>query len=291
MCFANIPVNISGCNTFIYFKDNKEVKSFSPVFIVMMNSLIDTHAHIYLPEFDDDRPLLLEKAKAMGIEKILMPAIDSETHAAMLQVEQSYESCMAMMGLHPCSVKDNYEAELQIAATYLQRRKFIAVGEIGLDFYWDKTYTQQQYDAFHRQIQWALQYGIPIVIHSRNATEECIDVVKQYPGLKGIFHCFSGTLDQAKQIIEAGFLLGIGGVVTFKNAGLDKIIADIGVKHIVLETDAPYLAPVPYRGKRNESSYITLVAEKVAAVLQSDVDTICKITTQNAYNLFQLSQQ
>lgn len=256
-----------------------------------MNQLVDTHAHIYLPEFDADRPALLQKAKTLGIEKILMPAIDSETHTAMLQVEQDDAQCIAMMGLHPCSVTGNYEQELKIVADYFQQRKFIAVGEIGLDFHWDKTYTQQQYDAFHRQIQWALQYGIPIIIHSRNATEECIDVVKQYPGLKGIFHCFSGTLDQAKQIIEAGFLLGIGGVVTFKNAGLDKIIADIGVKHIVLETDAPYLAPVPYRGKRNESSYITLVAEKVAAVLQSDVDTICKITTQNAYNLFQLSQQ
>jgi len=256
-----------------------------------MNQLVDTHAHIYLPEFDADRPALLQKAKTLGIEKILMPAIDSETHTAMLQVEQDYAQCIAMMGLHPCSVTGNYEQELKIVADYFQQRKFIAVGEIGLDFYWDKTYVQQQYDAFHRQIQWALQYGIPIVIHSRNATEECIDVVKQYPGLKGIFHCFSGTLDQAKQIIEAGFLLGIGGVVTFKNAGLDKIIADIGVKHIVLETDAPYLAPVPYRGKRNESSYITRVAEKVAAVLENDVDNICKITTQNAYNLFQLSQQ
>lgn len=256
-----------------------------------MYPLIDTHAHIYLPEFDADRPALLQKAKALGIEKILMPAIDSETHNALLQVEQDYEPCIAMMGLHPCSVNDQYEAELQIVADYLQQRKFIAVGEIGLDFYWDKTYTQQQYDAFHRQIQWAVQYDIPIVIHSRNATDECIEVIKQYPGLRGIFHCFSGNLEQAQQITETGFLLGIGGVVTFKNAGLDKIVAAIDSNHIVLETDAPYLAPVPYRGKRNESSYITLVAEKVAALWQSDVETVCKITTQNAYKLFRLDEQ
>jgi TatD DNase family protein len=249
---------------------------------------IDTHAHIYLPEFDTDRQVLLEEACAKGVRKILMPAIDSSTHSLMLDVESNNEQCMSMMGLHPCSVKADYKTELQIILEWLQRRSFIAIGEIGLDFYWDKTFAKQQYEAFHQQIQWALQFNLPIVIHSREATSECIEVVKQYPGLKGIFHCFSGNIEQGERIIESGFLLGIGGVLTFKNAGLDKVVDVLGIEHVVLETDAPYLAPVPYRGKRNECSYLPLIAEKLATISGKKLEEVVTITTQNAIKLFNL---
>src|SRR5579875_1304611 len=172
---------------------------------------IDTHAHVYLPEFDEDRSVLMQRAKDAGIEKILMPAIDSSTHEALLQTEQSFEGCIAMMGLHPCSVNESYKEELRIVEQYIGKRKFVAIGEIGLDFYWDKTFIQQQYESFHQQIQWALQYQLPIVIHSRNATDECIQAVQQYPGLQGVFHCFSGNAVQAQKILDCGFMLGIGG--------------------------------------------------------------------------------
>lgn len=251
--------------------------------------LIDTHAHIYLPEFDAERTDLIEKAAAAGVQQILMPAIDAQTHAAMLQVEEQYASCKAMMGLHPCSVNAEYKTELQIIKDWLERRSFIAVGEIGLDFYWDKTFTDQQYEAFHQQIEWALQYQLPIVVHSRNATEECIKVIQQYPSLKGVFHCFSGTVEEAEQIIAAGFLLGIGGVVTFKNAGLDKVVTALGLDALILETDAPYLAPVPYRGKRNQCNYLPLVAERITQLTGKTVEEVANITTQNAVNLFQLT--
>jgi TatD DNase family protein len=251
--------------------------------------LIDTHAHIYLEDFNADRESIILKAKESGVEAIIMPAIDASTHQQMLSVEAAFSQCTAMMGLHPCSVKESFEAELQVVHQYLQQRSFIAIGEIGLDFYWDTTFTQQQYQAFETQVQWALQYNLPIVIHSRNAMDECIAVVKKYPSLKGIFHCFSGTEEQAQQIIELGFLLGIGGVVTYKNAGLDKVIAAIGIDRLVLETDAPYLAPVPFRGKRNESSYLQAIAEKIAQITGRTIEEIANITTENANNLFKLS--
>jgi TatD DNase family protein len=248
--------------------------------------LIDTHAHIYLPEFDADRSVLMQKAKEAGVQTIVMPAIDASTHLQMLATEKEYENCTAMMGLHPCSVKENYEEELRVVKKYTEERTFVAIGEIGLDFYWDTTHTAQQYKAFETQIEWALELNLPIVIHSRNAMDECIAVVKKYPGLKGIFHCFSGTVEQAQQIIDLQFLLGIGGVVTYKNAGLDKVVAQIGIDQLVLETDAPYLAPVPYRGKRNECSYLTLVAEKVAAVTGRTIDEVAAVTSENAIKLF-----
>lgn len=251
--------------------------------------LIDTHAHIYLPEFDADRETLLTTANAQQVQQILMPAIDAQTHQLMLQVEEKYPVCIAMMGLHPCSVNAEYRTELQIIKDWLERRSFIAVGEIGLDFYWDKTFTEQQYESFHQQIEWALQFQLPIVIHSRNATDEAIGVVKQYPTLKGVFHCFSGTVAQAEEIKALGFMLGIGGVVTFKNAGLDKVIEQIGLDSVLLETDAPYLAPVPYRGKRNQCDYLPLVAERVAVLTGKSIEEVAKITTQNARNLFNLS--
>ena len=254
-------------------------------------ALIDTHAHIYSDEFDNDRDSIILRAREKGLEGILMPAIDSSTHAGMLRLEKKYPGfCLSMMGLHPCSVKENYKDELKMIEDHFAKQRFIAVGETGLDFYWDLSFKEQQYIAFNRQCEWAKQYDIPIVIHSRNSTDECIDVIsKQQDGkLKGVFHCFSGTAEQAGKIIELGFYMGIGGVLTFKNAGLDKAVKDIDLSWMVLETDAPYLAPVPYRGKRNEPSYIINVAEKLAAIKNTAVEEIEKITTANAQKLFGL---
>lgn len=256
----------------------------------MQPSLIDTHAHIYLPEFDADRKEILERAEAEGINEIYLPAIDASTHEAMIQTEAEFPFCKSMIGLHPCSVKENYEEELLLIRQYLRQRKFIAVGEIGLDFYWDKTFTDQQYQAFHQQIILALEYNLPIAIHSRNATDECIEIVSQYLGIRGVFHCFSGNETQAKKLIDLGFYLGIGGVVTFKNAGLDKVMQAIGIANLILETDAPYLAPVPKRGKRNEPAYTKLVAEKLADLLEMDINDIAKNTTANAKKLFRIEQ-
>lgn len=253
--------------------------------------MIDTHAHIYADEFDDDIELVISRAKTAGVSRILMPAIDTETHEKMLLLEKNQpEYCISMMGLHPCSVKSNYRDELKVIKEYFSKRKFVAVGETGLDFYWDLTFKDQQYEAFHQQAEWALHYNIPLVIHSRNSTDECIEVVRQHQHgkLKGVFHCFSGTAEQAKQIVDLGFYLGIGGVLTFKNSGLDKSIADIDLSHIVLETDAPYLAPVPYRGKRNECGYILYVAQKLAELRGIPFNEIGSITSQNAQKLFSL---
>ncbi|MGZ3844446.1 MAG: TatD family hydrolase [Flavisolibacter sp.] len=177
---------------------------------------IDTHTHIYLPEFDDDRETMMKKALEANVKTTILPAIDSTTHKVMIDVESTYPGCYAMMGLHPCSVNQDFQGEIDIIKRYLRERDFIAVGEIGLDFYWDKTFTKQQYDAFRMQIELALEYDLPIVIHSRNATDECIGVVKEYPGVTGVFHCFSGNDEQARKIIELGFMLGVGGVVTFR---------------------------------------------------------------------------
>lgn len=250
--------------------------------------LLDTHAHIYLPEFDADLDLVMERALIAGVHQVLMPAIDSTTHESMLQVEKKHPECIAMIGLHPCSVKSNFSKELQIIENYLQNRKFIAIGETGLDFYWDRSFTEAQYEAFHYQIKLALKYDLPIAIHSRNAIDECIEVVQQYPGLKGVFHCFSGNYEQAVKIMKTGFMLGIGGVVSFKNSGLDMVIEKTGLSKVILETDAPYLAPVPYRGKRNEPAYLSLIASKLAAICTCSMKEVATITTENAKNLFKL---
>ncbi len=257
--------------------------------------LTDTHSHIYLPEFDKDRDLMLERAEKEGVGTILMPAIDTSTHDQMLRLEEAHPNCMAMMGLHPCSVKADFQAELKTAREFLEKRPFVAVGEIGLDLYWDKTFADQQYMAFYEQIGWALQYNIPVAIHSRNATDECIAVVAEQQKaclpdrqgrLKGVFHCFSGDAVQAQQVIDLGFYLGIGGVVTFKNAGLDKVLEQVALENIVLETDAPYLAPVPFRGKRNEPSYMRYVLEKLAVIKGIGKEEVAAITTANAKKLF-----
>lgn len=237
----------------------------------------------------EDVAAVIARAQQEGVEAFYLPAIDSQSADAMLSLEAQYPGvCKAMMGLHPCYVKENYEEELNLVANWLKQRPFAAVGEIGLDFYWDVTFKDQQYDAFHRQIAWALQYNLPIVIHSRNSTRECIEVIAQYSakGLRGIFHCFGGTRDEAEAIISHGFLLGIGGVVTYKNSSLATVLKDVPLEHLVLETDAPYLTPVPFRGKRNEPAYLKYVAEKIAAIQNIDVATVQKITSENAGRIF-----
>ena len=250
--------------------------------------LIDSHCHLYVREFDSDRQEVMKRAMDAGIEKFYLPAIDSKTTEAMLQMEAAYPGiCYCMAGLHPCSVNEKTEEELALVFDMVSRRKFAAIGEIGLDFYWDKTFIHAQFDAFHRQILLAIDHKLPIVIHTREAMQETIDVVKEYKGrVRGIFHCFGGSRKDAEVIIELGFLLGIGGVVTYKNAGLAEVIKDIGLEHLVLETDAPYLTPVPFRGKRNESSYLKLVQEKIAAIKQVAPEEVATITTANALNLF-----
>jgi TatD DNase family protein len=252
---------------------------------------IDTHSHIYLEDFALDLPDAMERADKAGIIKILLPAIDSAAHGDMLKTDMRFpENCLSMIGVHPCSVKENYRRELEIAEEYLVKRKFIAIGETGLDFYWDISFKDQQYDAFQAQIDWALKYDVPVVIHSRNSIDECIDMIKknQQGKLKGVFHCFSGSIVQAQQIIDLGFYLGIGGVITFKNAGLDKVMKDVSLEHVILETDAPYLAPIPFRGKRNEPAYINYIANKLAEVKEVSVEEIAGITTLNAKKLFSL---
>lgn len=251
--------------------------------------ITDTHSHIYLDEFEADRAEMLLRAGKEGVRKILMPAIDSQTHEQMLALKKlNPAQCFAMMGLHPCSVKENFKDELDIVKKYLAERDFRAVGEIGLDFYWDKTFVNEQIEAFQQQINLALNSNLPIVIHSRESIDQCIEVVKKMQNgkLKGVFHCFSGSIEQANEITGLGFYLGIGGVLTYKKSGLDKVLEQIDMKHIVLETDAPYLTPVPFRGKRNEPAYIKYVAEKLAEVKNISLEEVAAITTANAEALF-----
>jgi TatD DNase family protein len=253
--------------------------------------LIDTHCHLYVDEFKEDIEEIIKRAETEGVRKFYLPAIDSTEIDNMLLLEEKFPGkCIAMMGLHPCSVKENYLDELSIVKEWLDKRKFAAVGEIGLDFYWDKTFTQQQYDAFRMQIEWSLQHGLPIVIHTREAMQEAIDVVKEFAarGAKGIFHCFGGSYQNAKEILDTGFYLGIGGVLTYKKSGLAEVLEKIDLKHIVLETDSPYLTPVPFRGKRNESSYLKYVVEKLAIIKNVSQKDVAAITTANAQKIFGL---
>jgi TatD DNase family protein len=252
-------------------------------------NFIDSHTHIYLSDFAQDIDSVMLRADNEGIKKIFFPAIDSSHHDEMFLLEQKFpNTCFLMMGLHPCSVKENYLDELKIVEELLKKRKFAAIGEIGLDFYWDTNFAKQQYAAFEQQMQWALDYSLPINIHTRNATQETIECVKPFSqkGLKGIFHCFGGTVETAKQIIDLGFLLGIGGVVTYKKSGLDEVLKHISLEHIVLETDAPYLTPVPFRGKRNESSYIKIIAQHIANIKKERVEEVARVTTNNAEKIY-----
>jgi TatD DNase family protein len=253
--------------------------------------LIDTHCHLYLEDFDDDINDIIQKAETRGVKKFYLPAIDHEVVTRMLALEEQFPGkCIAMMGLHPCSVKENFRDELKIVEDWLQKRPFAAVGEIGLDYYWDKTFVKQQQEAFRTQVEWSLNYDLPIVIHTRNATQETINIVKEYVGrgVRGIFHCFSGSYESARDIIDAGFYLGIGGVITYKNAGVAQVLERIGVEHMVLETDSPYLTPVPFRGKRNESSYLEYVVRKLAEIKSCSEEDIGYITTRNAEKIFGL---
>ncbi len=251
--------------------------------------LIDTHTHLYAAEFKTDINAVVERAEREGIEAFYLPAIDSSLNNGLLALERKFPGKMfAMAGLHPCSVKENFRGEIELISRQLQRRDFAAIGETGLDFYWDTTFKKQQYESLHIHAQWAIEYKRPLIIHTRNAMQETIDVIKEYSGkrLFGIFHCFGGSLQNANDIIDLGFLLGIGGVLTYKNSGLDAVVKEIDLHHLVLETDAPYLAPVPFRGKRNESSYLKYIAQKLADLKGVSLDEIASKTTNNAENIF-----
>jgi TatD DNase family protein len=251
--------------------------------------LIDTHTHLYVEEFKTDIDEVILRANAEGVEKFYLPAIDSSATSALLELEKKYPNIFfAMAGLHPCSVKDNFRDELIKIEEQLAEREFAAIGETGLDFYWDTSFTKQQYESLYIHAHWAIQYKRPLVLHTRNAMQETIEVVKEYQGkgLYGVFHCFSGTKENAKEIIDAGFLLGIGGVLTFKNSGLAEVIKDVDLQNIVLETDSPYLAPVPFRGKRNESSYLKYIVEKLSEVKNISVEESAQQTSKNAEFLF-----
>jgi TatD DNase family protein len=251
--------------------------------------LIDTHAHIYTEDFDADREDMLTRCEDQGIDKIFMPNVDHTSIDRMMEVELKHpKRCFSMMGLHPCSIKREFENELYLVEQWLTKRKFSAIGEMGTDLHWDKTFWGQQKEAFSIQVNWAKQYNLPIVIHSRESIDETIELLEPMLDgkLTGIFHCFSGTLEQAKKIIAMGFYLGIGGVVTFKNGGLDKVLPEIDIKHIVLETDSPYLAPVPHRGKRNESSYVPIVAERIVDLKKTPMEELKEATTNNALSIF-----
>ncbi|HBR11746.1 MAG TPA: hydrolase TatD [Chryseobacterium sp.] len=252
--------------------------------------MIDTHTHLYSEQFDNDRAEVIQRAIDKGVEQFFLPAIDSETHRKMLDLEAQYpDKIHAMMGLHPCSVQpESWEKELQIVETWLNNRPFCAIGEIGIDLYWDKSTLDIQVKAFEQQIDWAIEKDLPIVIHTRESFDETFEVLerKKHPKLRGIFHCFSGNLEQAQHAIDLNFILGIGGVVTFKNGKIDQFLNQIPLDKIVLETDSPYLAPVPFRGKRNESAYLDLVAGKLVDVYKKDFAEINQVTTENALKVF-----
>ncbi|MDA9616821.1 TatD family hydrolase [Flavobacteriaceae bacterium] len=253
--------------------------------------IIDTHTHLYLKQFKDDIDKVIQRSIDKGINKFIFPAIDSTHFDDMHSLKGKYPECIFLMsGLHPTDVKENYKDELEFVVNSLKTQDYVAIGEIGIDLYWDKTYLKQQQEAFEFQIRLAIKHDLPIVIHCRDAFDEIFEILdkENCDKLRGVFHCFTGTLEQAKRAIDLGFVLGIGGVVTFKNGGIDKFLNQIDLKYIVLETDSPYLAPVPYRGKRNESSYIMYVVEKLSEIYGLSKEEIADITTKNAEKVFAL---
>jgi len=252
---------------------------------------IDTHIHIYASEFDADRNQVIEHALQAGVRQLLMPNVDASSYDAMMLLAEQYSGvCYPMAALHPTSVKQDFAQEIALVEKALQSGKQIAVGETGIDLYWDKTYYQQQVKAFKIQIAFAIKYNLPLVIHSRNALDEIFEAMGDFSSqnLRGVFHCFPGDVAQAKKVLDMGFLIGVGGVVTYKNGNLQPVVEYAGVENIILETDAPYLAPAPYRGKRNEPAYIEIIGGKVAQILNKPLDTIAQITTHNAQVLFGL---
>lgn len=253
--------------------------------------MIDTHAHIYSDQFDLDREKTIERAKKVGVSKILMPNIDHTSIDQMMECEEKHlDYCLAMMGLHPCSVKKDFEKELYIVEEWLDKRPFIAIGEIGLDLHWDKTFFEEQKEAFRVQIDFAKKFKIPIAIHAREATSEILAILEKEKTdeLKGVFHCFGGSLDEANAIINLDFKLGIGGVSTFKKGGLDNILPELDLEHLILETDCPYLAPVPHRGKRNEPAYLDLIAERISDLMQIPKSEVVSKTSATTNSLFSL---
>lgn len=251
--------------------------------------LTDTHTHLYYERDVDNRKALLQRCLDADVSRLFLPNVGAESIGMVTELVAEYpENCFAMLGLHPCNVKEGYEAELEIIKQAISRTKVYAVGEIGIDLYWDKTTLEIQQEAFQVQISWAKELGLPIVIHCRDAFDEVYEVLLsvQDEKLRGIFHCFAGTKEQADKIIELGFYLGIGGVVTYKNSGLDKVVQQLDLKNIVLETDSPYLTPVPFRGKPNESSYLTHIAQKVADCKGVSIEEVAEITTKNSKVIF-----
>ena len=253
--------------------------------------IIDTHTHLYLKQFKDDIDKVIQRSIDKGINKFIFPAIDSTHFDEMHDLKNKYPGSIYLMsGLHPTNVKENYKEELEFVVNSLKSHSYVAIGEIGIDLYWDKTYLKQQQDAFEFQIRLAIKNDLPIVIHCREAFDEIFEILdkENCTKLRGVFHCFTGTLEQANRAIRLGFKLGIGGVVTFKNGGIDKFLSQIDLKHIVVETDSPYLAPVPFRGKRNESSYITYVIDKLSEIYGLPIKEIASVTTKNAEKVFAL---
>ena len=253
--------------------------------------MIDSHAHIYLEQFDKDRDDVIARAEEKGVSHILMPNVDEETIDDMFEAEERYNICTAMMGLHPCSVNKQMDRQLYKIEEWLNQRKFIAIGEIGTDLFWDRTYWAEQQEAFRIQVGWAASFDLPVVIHCRDSIDETIELVESMAldSYKGVFHCFTGSVEQAKRITELGFHLGIGGVATFKNGNLDDVLREIPLSRLLLETDSPYLAPAPNRGKRNEPAYVALVAEKIASVREIGLDEVVEQTTANCKTLFGLA--
>jgi len=254
--------------------------------------LIDTHTHLYLNAFDDDREAMVNRAIASGVKYMFMPNIDSGSIQGMHALSDQFsENCFPLMGLHPTSVKENFRDELNIVEKMLQENTYHGVGETGIDLYWDKTYYREQVEAFNRQIDLALEYDLPLIIHARESFTEIFSVLenRDVHGLRGVFHCFTGDIDQARRAIGLGFMLGIGGVLTYKKSGLDAVVTELGLDHLILETDAPYLPPVPHRGKRNESAYVLHVAEFLAQILDMPLLEVADISTQNACDLFNLN--
>lgn len=251
--------------------------------------LTDTHSHLYDTKFVEDRKAMILRAFEENIQRIFIPNIDQNTVKAMMDIVAAYpQKCFPMMGLHPCHVNENYKQELAVIKKHLDAGGFCAVGEIGMDLYWDKTYVENQKIAFRTQIQWAKEKGLPIAIHCRNAFNEIFEILEDEKDeqLRGVFHCFTGSIEQAQRVIDLNFYLGIGGIVTFKKAGLDAVVKEIDLKYLVLETDSPYLAPSPNRGKRNESSYLIHIARKVAELHQVSIERLAQITTDNSIKLF-----
>ncbi len=254
--------------------------------------LIDTHTHLYLQAFEQDREEMVNRAISAGIKYMFLPNIDSSSYAGMQALCRQFpENCFPMMGLHPTSVKDNYRDELELLEKRLEEGIYFGIGESGIDLYWDKSFYREQVEAFNRQIDLAIDLDLPLVIHARESFTEIFRVLdgRKREGLRGVFHCFTGDTEQAKKAVAMGFHLGIGGVLTYKNSGLDKVVCSTGIEHLVLETDAPYLPPVPYRGKRNESAYLVYIAEKLAELLNMNTEDVAAITTQNASELFNLN--